>query len=122
MHRNTFKSKSLYNFILNISLVIILFFSFPINTFSLEVNEGENIFMKNCSSCHMNGGNIIRRGKTLKLKALKKNGLISPEDIAKVAREGTGIMSGYSEAIGEGGDQLVALWIWEQAQNAWIHG
>ena len=28
----------------------------------------------------------------------------------------------FKKVLGEGGDQLVANWIWEQAQNAWVQG
>ena len=28
----------------------------------------------------------------------------------------------YKELLGKGGDELVAIWVWEQAQKAWIHG
>ena len=31
-------------------------------------------------------------------------------------------MSGYQEVLGKDGDQLVAIWIWKQAQNAWVQG
>ena len=78
--------------------------------------------MKHCSGCHINGGNIIRRQKNLKLNSLKRWGLDNPEAIARVAREGIGSMSGYEEVLGEKGDQLVAKWIWNQAQNAWTQG
>lgn len=84
--------------------------------------SGEELFNNHCAGCHVNGGNIIRRGRTLKLAALKRNGLDDPEAIARIAREGIGQMSGYGEVLGEGGDELVATWIWEQAQNAWIQG
>ena len=94
----------------------------PNQAWSSENNPGEILFIQHCSGCHVNGGNIIRRGKTLKIKALKKHGLDNPGAIAKVAREGIGSMSGYKEALGEGGDQLVASWIWNQAQKAWIQG
>ena len=85
-------------------------------------NEGAVLFENNCAGCHLNGGNIIRRGKTLKLKALERNNVASVDAIARIAREGQGQMSGYSDALGEGGDQRVAEWIWQQAQNAWIQG
>ena len=84
--------------------------------------SGEELFSNHCAGCHVNGGNIIRRGRTLKLAALKRGGLDDPEAIARIAREGIGQMSGYGEVLGEGGDELVATWIWEQAQNAWIQG
>ena len=84
--------------------------------------SGQELFNIHCAGCHVNGGNIIRRGRTLKLAALKRNGLDDPDAIARVAREGIGQMSGYSEVLGAGGDELVAAWIWEQAQNAWTQG
>ena len=84
--------------------------------------DGAALFEAHCAGCHLNGGNIIRRGRTLKLAALKKSGLDDPDAIARVAREGIGQMSGYGDVLGVGGDELVAAWIWEQAQNAWIQG
>ena len=84
--------------------------------------SGEQLFDLHCAGCHPNGGNIIRRGRTLKLKALEKRELNNPEAIAQIAREGIGQMSGYADALGEGNDNVVAEWIWQQAQNAWIQG
>ena len=85
-------------------------------------NEGKALFQQHCAACHINGGNIIRQGKTLKLKALERQGIASVDAIAQIAREGVGQMSGYGDVLGPGGDQLVAEWIWDQAQNAWIQG
>ena len=56
------------------------------------------------------------------MSALKRNKLDNVEAIARVAREGVGSMGGYKEVLGERGDQAVAIWIWEQAQKAWIQG
>lgn len=85
-------------------------------------SSGQELFSNHCAGCHVNGGNIIRRGRTLKLAALKRNGLDNPSAIAQIAREGIGQMTGYGDALGENGDQLVAEWIWAQAQKAWIQG
>ena len=84
--------------------------------------SGGQLFDLHCAGCHPNGGNIIRRGRTLKIKALEKQGFDNTEAIAKIAREGIGQMSGYADALGEGNDIVVADWIWAQAQNAWIQG
>lgn len=85
-------------------------------------NTGKQLFQNHCSGCHVNGGNVIRRGRTLKLAALQRNGVDDPDAIAAIAREGIGQMSGYADVLGQEGDRLVAEWIWEQAQNAWIQG
>ena len=54
------------------------------------------------------------------MSSLKRNGFDNPEAIAKIARQGLGIMSGYEDELGENGDQIVANWVWEQAQKAWV--
>ena len=87
---------------------------------AIETDSGENLFKNNCAGCHINGGNIIRRSKNLKISSLKRNGIDNPEAIAKIARQGVGIMSGYEDDLGDNGDQIVANWVWEQAQKAWV--
>lgn len=84
--------------------------------------DGAELFAQHCAGCHINGGNIIRRGKNLKLATLERRGLDSVEAIAQIAREGAGQMSGYGDVLGDGGDRVVATWVLEQAQNAWIQG
>ena len=86
---------------------------------ALAASEGAMLFEAHCAGCHLNGGNIIRRSKTLKLKALERNGIHGPVDIAMIATEGRGQMSGYGEVLGADGAEAVAEWIWQQAQNDW---
>ena len=105
-----------------ISTSLSIFLIFLICPIAIAEDQGQKLFTAHCSGCHINGGNIIRRGKTLKMSALKRNKLDNVEAIARVAREGIGSMSGYKEVLGEGGDKLVEIWIWQQVQNAWIHG
>ena len=89
---------------------------------ALEGNLGKSLFENHCAGCHLNGGNIIRRSKNLKISSLKRNGIEDSNEIAKIARQGIGIMDGYENLLGENGDQIVADWIWDQAQKAWIQG
>ena len=84
--------------------------------------EGASLFSQHCAGYHINGGNIIRRNKNLKLTTLQRRGLDSVDAIAQIAREGVGMMSGYEVELGPGNDRIVATWILEQAQNAWIQG
>ena len=37
-----------------------------------NLENGATVFKANCAACHKNGGNIVRRGKNLKLKTLHK--------------------------------------------------
>ena len=94
--------------------------SLPKELNAVEADLGESLFKNNCAGCHINGGNIMRRPKNLKIKSLKRNGIDNPEAIAKIARQGIGIMGGYKDQLGDNGDQIVAKWVWEQAQKAWV--
>ena len=98
---------------------IFFYLSFPKTLNAMEQDLGGNLFKNNCAGCHINGGNIIRRSKNLKISSLKRNGIDNPEAIAKIARQGIGLMSGYKDKLGDNGDQLVANWVLEQAQKAW---
>ena len=86
---------------------------------ALATPAGAALFEQHCAGCHVNGGNILRRGKTLKLSALERQGLASPEAIAQVAAAGVGQMSGYASALGDGGPEAVAAYVWQQAQAGW---
>ena len=81
--------------------------------------DGALLFDNHCAGCHVHGGNIIRRGKTLKLAALERQGLASPEAIAQVAAAGIGQMGGYALSLGDGGPEAVAAYVWQQAQAGW---
>ncbi len=96
------------------------YLSLPKELNAIETESGGNLFDHNCAGCHINGGNIIRRSKNLKISSLKRNRIDNPEAIAKIARQGVGIMSGYEDELGDNGDQIVAKWVWEQAQKAWV--
>tara|TARA_B100000700_G_C14267059_1_gene499723 strand:- start:95 stop:478 length:384 start_codon:yes stop_codon:yes gene_type:complete len=125
-------NNNLHQFIITfqkkISLIAIVFLLsstfliFSNQSWAINNSQGEKLFIQHCSGCHINGGNIIRRNKTLKLSALKRNGIDSPEEIAKIARLGIGSMNGYKKVLGDKGDQIVADWIWEQSQKAWVQG
>ena len=96
------------------------YLSFPKELSAIEADLGKSLFKNNCAGCHINGGNIVRRSKNLKISSLKRNGIDNPEAIAKIARQGIGIMGGYEDVLGDNGDQIVANWVLEQAQKAWV--
>ena len=101
-------------------IVFVAYFFLPKELNAKEMDLGEELFKNNCVGCHINGGNIIRRSKNLKISSLKRNGIDNPESIAEIARQGIGIMGGYKDVLGDNGDLIVANWVWEQAQKAWI--
>jgi cytochrome c6 len=81
--------------------------------------NGTQIFSVHCAGCHINGSNIIRRGKNLKMKALKKNNMDSIEAIASIITNGKNNMSAYKDRLTEQQIQDVATYVLEQAENNW---
>ena len=122
LKRFTFQIRRKIRMISFIVLLILSSLTFSNESNALNNSQGEKIFVQHCSGCHIKGGNIIRRSKTLKLSALKRNGLDNPEAIAKIARDGYGIMSGYKKFLIEEEDKIVANWIFEQSQKDWFQG
>ncbi|WP_017314687.1 cytochrome c6 PetJ [Mastigocladopsis repens] len=81
--------------------------------------NGEKIFSVQCAGCHINGSNIVRRGKNLKLKALKKYSMDSIEAISSIVANGKNNMSAYKDRLSEQEIQDVAAYVLEQAQKGW---
>ncbi|MFM7363642.1 MAG: cytochrome c6 PetJ [Cuspidothrix sp.] len=104
-------------------LIICAFFFWTIN-FTLPANaldtaNGAEIFSFHCAGCHINGGNIIRRGKNLKKNALKKYGMDSLAAITNIVTNGKSNMSAYKERLTAEEIQIVAAYVLEQAKKDW---
>jgi mono/diheme cytochrome c family protein len=81
--------------------------------------DGARLFEATCAGCHPHGGNIIRRGRTLRIEALQRRGLDGEAAIAAVVAGGVGQMAGYGAALGDSGVETVAAWVWQQALEGW---
>ena len=77
------------------------------------------VFSANCAGCHINGGNIIRRGKNLKQKALKKYGMDSIANISNLVTNGKGIMPAYKTRLSEQQIIDVSAYVLSQAETDW---
>ncbi len=99
-------------------LAVLLLVFWPRPVWGL-VDDGAHLFELSCAGCHPRGGNIIRRGRTLRLEALRRQGIEGPAAVAVIAAEGIGRMGGYAEALGPGGAELVGDWVWRQAEAGW---
>ena len=83
------------------------------------LQRGGKLFANHCAGCHVNGGNVIRRNKTLRLQDLLREGVKGPAEVARIAAQGKGQMSGYEKVLGEGGADAVGAWVWRQAELGW---
>ena len=84
-----------------------------------DTGNGAKLFELNCAGCHINGGNIVRRGKNLKLKTLEKNQVNTLEAIANLVANGKGNMSSYRDRMNPAEIETVSVYVLEQAQKDW---
>jgi cytochrome c6 len=105
------------------AIVLIVFIGCSVNFQSLaiaaEMTDGAKIFNTNCAGCHVNGGNIIRRNKNLKLKALQKNKMDSLVAIQEIVTNGKNNMSAYRDRLSQEEIEVVSTYVLEQAKNNW---
>ena len=65
------------------------------------------------------GGNIIRRGKNLKAKALKRNHVDSQDAIVSLVTHGKGNMSAYGDRLTTEEIAAVSQYVLEKAATNW---
>ena len=81
--------------------------------------SAQALFQAQCAGCHAHGGNIIRRGKNLKQRALKRHGVDSVEAISALITNGKGAMSAYQDRLSTAEIDQLAHYVWTQAETNW---
>lgn len=84
-----------------------------------ETNDAAQVFSTNCAGCHLGGGNIVRRGKNLKQKALKKYHMDSIEAIADLIENGKNAMPAYKDRLSNQQILDVSVYVLNQAEKGW---
>ncbi|HAM50636.1 MAG TPA: cytochrome C [Nitrospiraceae bacterium] len=75
---------------------------------------GEQLFMKHCSKCHPNGGNVITVTKTLNPKDREANEIKTEEDVIKLMRNpGPGMVKFGKDVISEKDAKAIAAYIFK---------
>ncbi|MCC5637447.1 c-type cytochrome [Nostoc sp. CHAB 5844] len=100
-------------------ILLLLTTTFTLPASANDTANGAQIFSVHCAGCHINGSNIIRRGKNLKKQALKKYGMDSIEAITAIVTNGKSNMSAYKDRLTEQEIQDVAAYVLEQAAKDW---
>ncbi len=81
---------------------------------------GGQVFEVNCAGCHAGGGNIVRRGKNLKLKTLERNDMATIAAISEIVTNGKGqLMSAYGEKLSAAEIEAVAGYVLDRAEHDW---
>ncbi len=84
-----------------------------------EVTNGSEIFQTNCAGCHANGGNIVRRGKNLKQRALHRNQVDNLSAVVSLVTYGKNNMPAYAERLSSQQIESVSAYVLEQAKLGW---
>ena len=106
-------------------LIITLAIAFiPLQTSSIadtatDLDRGAKIFKANCAGCHVKGGNIVRRGKNLKLKALHRHKVDTQDAIASLVTNGKGLMSAYGDKLTPQQIADVSAYVLQRAETSW---
>lgn len=84
-----------------------------------SLTDGAQLFEIHCVGCHVNGGNIVRRGKTLKQKALEKNQMDTLAAVEAIVTHGKGVMSAYENRLTPAEIEAVSAYVLERAAHDW---
>lgn len=99
------------------AIAFLIFVTTPVLAASTKATA--TLFTNNCAGCHLNGGNIIRRGKNLQSKALKKYGMDSTDAIAQLVKNGQYAMPAYKGRLTDQQILDVSAYVLKQAKQGW---
>jgi cytochrome c6 len=81
--------------------------------------EGAKIFQIQCAGCHPGGENIIRRGKNLKQRAMRRNGMDSIAAISEIVAKGKNNMSAFGDRLTPLEIEAVSRYVLDQVATGW---
>ncbi len=84
-----------------------------------DMANGAKVFTVQCAGCHVNGGNIVRRGKNLYKKALLRNQMDSIAAISALVAQGKYAMPAFHDRLTPQQIEDVAAYVLAQAENNW---
>jgi len=84
-----------------------------------DLAHGAAVFEATCAGCHVKGGNIMRRGKNLKARALQRNQADSIEAVSSIIRNGKGVMSAYGDRLSAIEIRDLASYVLDRANADW---
>jgi cytochrome c6 len=100
-----------------VAIVVGVSVNFP--AFAANTDNSTKIFQANCAGCHAKGGNIIRRGKNLKSRALQRNKVDNLAAIIDLVTNGKNNMPAYSDRLTPTEIEDVSKYVLERAATDW---
>lgn len=105
--------------LLTILVLVVSLLILPSQFVLADSSNPAQLFETNCAGCHAGGGNIIRRGKNLKMRALRRNKLDSTEAIIDLVTNGKNNMPAYQGRLSEREIKAVSVYVLQQAEINW---
>ncbi|MBE9179207.1 c-type cytochrome [Oculatella sp. LEGE 06141] len=84
-----------------------------------DLGNGARVFTNNCASCHMGGGNVVNRAKTLKQEALEQYGMASEDAIKTQVTQGKNAMPAFKGRLSAQQIEDVAAYVFDQSAKGW---
>lgn len=84
-----------------------------------DAANGSQVFQAHCAGCHVGGGNVIAKEKTLHREALAANGLASMQAIGRRIAEGQGKMPAFKAFLSPKQIEDVAAYVLDRARKGW---
>nr|YP_011006886.1 cytochrome c6 [Lessonia variegata]WAM64173.1 cytochrome c6 [Lessonia variegata] len=107
------------NFFFGFFIACLALISFQNPAQAVDINNGENVFVANCSACHAGGNNVIMIDKTLKKEALEKNVMNSVDAITYQVTNGKNAMPAFGGRLAETDIQDVANFVLSKSDKGW---
>jgi cytochrome c6 len=105
--------------IASVVCLVVCLFAWATPVLAGDAAAGRQIFANNCAVCHIGGGNVVNRAKTLKLSDLEQYQMASLEAIQTQVRQGKNVMPAFGGQLSEAQIEDVATYVLEQAQQGW---
>ena len=85
----------------------------------MDIENGQKIFIANCSFWHIKGNNVIIPEKTLKKEVLALNGMNTVTSIAYQVTNGKNAMPAFGGRLSEMDIEDVANYILKKSRENW---
>jgi cytochrome c6 len=105
------KKTLIRQFLLSFFLIVFVIITNSSNV--KAVDNGEKLFSKNCSACHLDGNNIIIPEKNLAKETLKENGMDSISAISYQILNGKNGMPAFGGRLTEEEIEKIATYVLE---------
>lgn len=105
-----------------LGIVGLLLVANPVFAETLPDIDGATLFEVQCAGCHPQGGNIIRRRQTLKLKSLERDGYDTIAPLSDLVAVGIKNMPGFADKLNARQIETVSQFVLEEAQRDWPKG